>query len=452
MKKRWLIIPAIAALLAAVGFAYWGYGLNRDRDTLITFLNNRNQRAYFELLGSVQNMELMLSKGIVSNSSRQRALLFTNIWQQAVQAQENLNQIPMSGNSMSRTNKFLTQTGDYAWSLAKKYARGETVNPSEISKLNELHTEAGFLAVELQRLADLRNIGRLSWGELRKQVDRDLRNQQSPTLVGLQKIDKDMEEFPSLIYDGPFSDHILTRNPKALTGDMVNASQAGAIAVKLVESGTGGNFRVVRTEGVNGVIPAFRIHLAPQNAGTPAVIADISKKGGHPLMMLNTRDVNRTTIDKDRAVTIASDFLARQGFRNMKPTYMVEQNNMGVVIFEYMQDKVLMYPDLIKVKVALDNGQVAGFESTGYIMNHYIRKDIKPRVSELEALREVNPQLKIMSRRLAVIPLDNLKEVLAWEFKGDLNGDTFIVYVNAKTGEEERILKVIETRGGPVTM
>jgi len=452
LSRRWWIIPALVALLAAVGFAYWGYGLNRDRDQLVTLMNNRNQKSYFELVSSVQNMEVMLSKGIVSNSPGQRMLIFADIWQQASQAQNDLNQIPMSGASMNRTTKFLTQTGDYAWSLARKYARGDSVKPSEIRELNALHTEAGYLAVELQRLADLRNIGRLSWGELRRAADRELADQSSPTLLGMQKIDKNMEDFPSLIYDGPFSDHIMTRIPKALTGSLINDAQASGIAERFVEAGTGDNYRVVKTEGVNGIIPAFRLHLQPQGAKTPAVIADISKTGGHPLMMLSTRPVNRTSINKDRAVSIASDFLANRGIRNMKPTYMVEQNNTGVVIFEYVQDGVLVYPDLMKVKVALDNGDVVGFEGTGFIMNHSVRENTKPAVSEKEALRAVNPQLKIKSRRLAIIPMENLKEVLAYEFKGDLNGDIFIVYINAKTGKEERILKVIETRGGAVTM
>jgi len=106
----------------------------------------------------------------------------------------------------------------------------------------------------------------------------------------------------------------------------------------------------------------------------------------------------------------------------------------------------------MKVKVALDNGEIVGFEGTSFVMNHHDRKLEKPELSEKEALAKVNPQLKIESKRLAVIPLETLQEVLAYEFRGDLNGDTFIVYINAITGEEERILKVIDTKSGPVTL
>jgi len=450
--KRWWIIPALAGVLAVTGFAYWGYTQSRDKQQLLTYINNRNQRSFYELVGNVENVEVMLSKGIVSNSPTQRMMIFADIWQQAFAAQENLNQIPIAGPSITRTSKFLTQTGDFAWSLAKKYARNSPVSQEDIRKLNRLHTEAGYLAAELQKIEKSAADGRLSWGEMKGESDRKLRNRPVSVQVGLQRIDKNMEEFPTLIYDGPFSDHIANRAPKGLTGDKISREQAAAVARNFTEAGAKQAYRAVKTDNVNGNIPAYRIHLTPQNAKTPVVIVDVSKKGGHVLQMLNTRPVNRATISSEKAVSIARRFLADRNLADMEPTYVIEQQNTGVVIFQYKQDGVLIYPDLMKVKVALDTGEAVGFEGMGFVMNHRARKLPKPKISEQKALMAVNPQLKVKSKRLAVIPLENLQEVLAYEFKGELNGDTFIVYVNALTGEEERILKVVETNGGPVTI
>ncbi len=452
MRKWWIVIPALAGLLLVAGLAYWGYGAAQDRKQLLTYLNNRNQRAFYEMTGHVKNMEVMLSKGIVSNSPRQRMIIFADIWQQAYAAQTNLSRIPVTGPSMTRTSKFLTQTGDFAWSLAKKYARGQATGKEDLDKLNRLHTEAGYLSAELLNIERSAADGRLTWGELKSASDRRMRNQPSPTLVGLEKLDKNMQEFPTLIYDGPFSDHMLTRKPQGLTGSQINASQAAGIARSFAEAGSSTKYKVVKTENVNGTIPAFRVHMTPRNAATPAVTADISKKGGHVLFMLNTRPVNRAVIPRTRTISVAGRFLAGRGIKDMQPTYVIEKHNTGIVIFEYKQNGVIVYPDLMKVKVALDNGDVVGFEGAGFVMNHHARKIPKPKVTEKQALAAVNPQLKVKSKRLAVIPLDGLKEVLAYEFRGDINGDTFIVYVNALTGEEERILKVIDTNSGPVTM
>ncbi len=449
--KRWWIIPALAGVLVVAGLAYWGYNQARDKQQLMTYINNRNQRSFYELVGQVENVEVMLSKGIISNSPRQRMVIFADIWQQAFSAQENLNRIPIAGPSVTRTSKFLTQTGDFAWSLAKKYARNLPVNQDDIRKLNRLHTEAGYLAAELQKIEKSAADGRLSWGEVKAVADRKLRNRASVP-GGLQKIDKNMEDFPTLIYDGPFSDHITNRAPKGLTGDNISRDQAASTARKFAEAGTQQVYRGVKVDNVNGNIPSFRIHLTPQNARTPVAVIDVSKKGGHVLEMLNTRPINRAAVSPERAVSIARRFLADRNLDGMEPTYVIEQQNAAVVIFQYKQDGVLVYPDMMKVKVALDNGEVVGFEGMSFVMNHRPRKLPKPKISEREAMKAVNPQLKVKSKRLAVIPLENLEEVLAYEFKGELNGDTFIVYINALTGEEEKILKVVETNGGPVTI
>lgn len=435
-----------------VGLGYWGYGVSKDRNQLVTLINNRNQRAFLQMVGNVQNMEVLLSKGIVSGSPRQRMMIFADVWQQAYSAQENLTQVPMSGRNVTRTSRFLAQTGDFAWSLAKKYSRGQSVNSNELAQLNELHREAGFLAAELNQITKRSDDGLLTWGELRTESRRGLAGQSLTVPDGLTKIDRNMEDFPTLIYDGPFSDHITNRKPAGLTGSTINSGRAADIAEKFLESGSKGNFRVVDTDNVRGTIPAFRFYLSPENQDSPRVNVDMSKKGGNILSMKNPRDVNTTKISGQKAITLASDFLGGQNIGSMVPTYVVEQRNTATVIFEYKQDEVLIYPDLIKVQVALDNGEIIGYEATQFFMNHRTRKLPKPKVSEKEAEDALNPQLKVLSKRLTVIPLESLQEVMAYEFRGNLNGDIFIVYINAQTGQEERILKVIETNGGPVTM
>ncbi|MHB9095351.1 MAG: germination protein YpeB, partial [Eubacteriales bacterium] len=324
--------------------------------------------------------------------------------------------------------------------------------PDELKRLNELHTQAGYLAVELQNIEKSAANGRLRWDETKRVNDQKLQKQALPVPAGLQKIENNMQGFPTLIYDGPFSDHIMNRNPTGLTGSNIDGTRAADIARSFVNAGAVTKYKVIRTENVRGTIPAFRIHLVPQNAKTPVVVTDISKKGGHILSMLSTRRVTRISLPRDRAISIASKFLAGRNIKNMEPTYMLEQQKTGIVIFEYKQDGVLVYPDLMKVKVALDNGEVVGFEGTSFVMNHHMRSLPKPKISEKEALSAVNPKLKISSKRLAVIPLENLQEVQTYEFRGNLNEDTFIVYVNAQTGQEERILKVIDTNSGPVTL
>jgi spore germination protein len=41
----------------------------------------------------------------------------------------------------------------------------------------------------------------------------------------------------------------------------------------------------------------------------------------------------------------------------MIPTYSLRYDNIAVINYVYTEDKVVIYPDQIKLKIALDNGE-----------------------------------------------------------------------------------------------
>ncbi len=106
---------------------------------------------------------------------------------------------------------------------------------------------------------------------------------------------------------------------------------------------------------------------------------------------------------------------------------------------------------MIKVKVALDNGEILGFEANGYIYNHKER-NIEYSKSVDEARSTLYGDLKIESERLCIIPTDAKDEVITYEFKGTVGENTFLVYINANTLSQEKIYIVLETEGGMMTI
>ena len=131
--------------------------------------------------------------------------------------------------------------------------------------------------------------------------------------------------------------------------------------------------------------------------------------------------------------------------------YQLDDNTI-TVNYAYNQNNVVVYPDLIKVKMSLYDGEILGIESKGYINCHYQRKDIKAKINKEEAKKNLNKKLNIQSEGLAIIPTEWKSEILCYEFKGKVDETEFLVYINAETGEEEEILVIIETEGGVLTM
>ena len=168
--------------------------------------------------------------------------------------------------------------------------------------------------------------------------------------------------------------------------------------------------------------------------------------------MEKAREVKEEKIDIDIANEKGKLFLEKVGFPGMKETYYMKRNNMITINYAYEDNGIVVYPDLIKVKVALDNGEVLGIETTGYLNSHEARYYNEDIIDIEEARESLNSDLEIMYEGLSVIPTKWKTEIFCYEFKGKVNEREFLVYINAETGEEEDILVVLDTPNGILTM
>ena len=96
----------------------------------------------------------------------------------------------------------------------------------------------------------------------------------------------------------------------------------------------------------------------------------------------------------------------------MKETYYLKQDGIVTINYAYVQNDVVVYSDLIKVKVALDNGEVLGIEATGYLNNHTQRDTSKIKITKEQAKKTLNKNLDIMSEGMAIIPTEFQTEIL----------------------------------------
>lgn len=448
MRRERIITVLLLVALVATGL--WGYNQYIQHRDYRVFLQNQYQRMFYELIDHVENIEVDLAKAMVTSSPGQSLILFSDVWRQAFAAQEKLNQLPISHLTLKNTSKFLTQVGDYSYSLTKKNAEGIPASTDDWENLEKLHNHAGYLAAQLQRLRqEIRNRD-INLAELRREGgSRFARVSRNIMKEELSRIEQEMVNYPTLIYDGPFSEHLQDVKPKGLTGDPIDYQDATRIArdflkgqdIRRIDKGSNGN----------GTIKTYSLEITTEDNNR--IFIDISRKGGHVVWMLNTRDVNSVNISPNQALEIAKKFLKDKGYDSMVPTYSMRYDNISVINFAYLDGSVVVYPDLIKVKVALDNGEIVGFEAQGYLISHHKRDIPKPRLSIEEARNYISMRMDVkLPVQLTLIPLEDKREVLCYEFRGEFQEDDFLVYINALTGKEERILKLIKSENGVLTL
>ena len=438
-------VRAMALLLLTILVLYITRLMINNGELKQTLSNNYSQ-SFYELVEYSNNVETLLAKAQISNTPEYSAKTFTEIWREANLAENSLSKIPITHVTLTSANKFLNQVSDYAYSLSHKTIEDNSLSDEDLNNIKMLYDNSKTLNMTLATLeADMGN-GSLSWEELTKKENNTELAQEVANISqdNFGNIEKNLQDYEGLIYDGPFSEHMTSPTPKGLGEGTFDQTQAEEIFYQYVDKSE------ITSLNYNGIVDGkLRAHsfTGVYNDGSN-VYMDISEIGGKVIFISKSRQPEIATIDIEVAKSLAQDFLNSHGFESMEESYYMMEGNSVTINFAYTQNGVICYPDLIKVKVALDNGEILGIETQGYLNSHTVREFEEPKIDVNEARKLVNQNVEITSERLALIPTDWSTELLVYEFKGRVDDRNFIVYVNADTGKEEDVFLLIESENG----
>ena len=442
----WIYTVLGAAIIAAL---IWGFTASKSASALEISNENNYNRAFHELAGYVEEIDVLLSKAQLTKSPAQLAKLASDIFRQSASAKSCLGQLPTNEVQLDNTSKFLSQVGDYTYVLSQSMINGEEISGEQYDNLASLNEYASKLS---DTLTEMEN--RIYSGELRIS---DKRSRSRGTvadaagggiLADLENVEKSFEGYPSLIYDGPFSEHIENRAP-AMLENASDISQEDAL--RKAEEFLGINDGSLILEGMseNTAIPTYTFS---KSTDEEEITVSVTKKGGYILSYLDSKMVGEERLSVEEATKKAAEFLQEKGFYSMQESYYEKSGSIATMNFAYVQDNVTCYSDLVKVRVALDTGDIVGLEAKGYIMNHCERELMTPALTMEDAKARVSTSLDVSGTKLALVPKDSMREVLCYEFKGAFLGKNFLVYVNADNGREEEIFLLLESAEGILTV
>lgn len=413
---------------------------------------NQYQHAFGELVTAVGEMDAALQKSLYATSPSMVNAVCTEVFGKAMTAQMSLGVLPFSSEELERTAGFISRVGDYAFSLSRTAAAGSGCTPEQTENLRSLSQTAGVLSQNLKDMQQEMQAGRLRMTELDRAAQTlDAAEEQSVPALGdgMRLIEKEFPELPALIYDGPFSEHLSGQQPRALEGlAQVDAETARAAAARFLSASRA---KVYPTGECGGDLPCYGFALDTES-GSGCYVA-VTKQGGKVLSMLSSRPVGSQTVPVEQALDTAERFLQAAGYDNMAETYHMTQNGILTVNYAYRQGEVLCYSDLIKVSVALDNGKVCGFEAKGYLSAHCQRELPQVAVTADQARAAVPEELELLATQLALVPSDGKYETLCHEFKcAAPDGRHYIIYVDAQSGQQHKILILLEDESGALTL
>lgn len=442
MKKgRIWTITTIAALIAV---AILGYNLLNQKKVYATTKENEYNMAFYEVVDYVQNVKTYLAKSMISQSAEHGAEMLTHVWREANLAQAYLGMLPIESQELENTEKYLNQLSEYSYSLSRKNIEGEGLTDEDISKIKELYNYSNDLSNTLNEMSDELNNGTLTWEDLMNNTE----GSEIAEVSTFDVVEENFHEYTGLIYDGAFSEHLISTEKKGLTGNEIDEETAKKKAEEFIGKD---KIKDIKNNGLveNGDIPVYRFEITTND--NQIIGISISKKGGHVVYIVSNREIGEIQLDEQEAIAKGKEYLTNKGYINMQETYYMKQDGFITINYAYKQGDVIMYSDLIKTKIALDNGEVIGLETTGYLNNHHERTIPTERISVETAKKHLSDKAQVTSEGLAMIPTEWKTEKFCYEFKGKIEDTDFIAYINAENGEEEDILILTNTENGSLT-
>ena len=389
----------------------------------------------YEMVSVSEDMDNNLTKLRVASGKEEQRQLLTDLLIDSELMESALERIPVDAATGTDISTFVNRTGNYARKLLSQLASGKVLSETQLNTVNYLYEINATLYNELNQL-------------IMKMDEKDFREfingKQSDMQNGFSQAGQNTHKKPETIVDAPFSGEGNVGVNQLEKQEEISQERAEQL-VKEYFSG----YHVTETrmtgEGTAHGAGLYNFVLTDENDNE--IYAEITKNGGKLLFFDTYEECHTKNFDLEMCDEIARDYLASIGIKNVKASFLSDEGMIAGITYVTVQDGVRVYPESIKVRVCEEKGRVVGMDASGYLFNHTKRSFDKPEVSEKSALGTISKSLTPYEINLSLIAVDG-EEVLAYEIACYTETDTFLVYVDAESGEEIQMVRIREGEGG----
>ncbi|MBU9723973.1 germination protein YpeB [Bacillus alkalicola] len=441
---RSIIIGVLA--VALVGTGYWGYTEHQEKNAVLVRAENNYQRAFHDLSYHVDLLHDEIGSTLAMNSKERLSPSLAEVWRITSQAQDDLGQLPLGLMEFSETEEYLYKIGEFSYRNAIRDLEQEPLSDEEYETLQALYEQSGEIQGELRNVQSKVLKENLRWMDVELALASEEEPLDNGIINGFEIIDEKVGGFSEVDF-GPGLAELTTSSEdiaeRIANEEDISEQEAIQKAIDFMEQNNNYDLNnaniTLSGEGLD--YEAYSITIPDTQHGTN-IVMDITKKGGHTVWMLNERDIDQQSISLNEASENAKAFLEKNGFGDMQLVDSKQYDNIGVFNFAGLMDNVRVYADSVVLEVALDEGDVIGYEGFAYIENHDEREAFEQEITREEAEERLNPNLEVMEHHLAIIQNQLEEEVLCHEFYGVINQDTFRIFINAENGREEHVEKL----------
>ncbi len=429
----------IAAILF-IGAIVWGYQEHQEKNSILIKAENQYQRAFHDLAFHMDHLHQQLGGALAVNSASQgyQRKSLINVWRLTSQAQGEINQLPLMLLPFNKTEEFLSKIANFAYRISTRDLSKEPMTADEVKTLSALYDRSDDISKQLQDVRSKVLQNHLRWMDVELALAAEQRSEDNSIIDGFKTVNDGVSAYSEMNWGPVLSADSEEKSYRILSGSPATAREIKRKAAQFL--GVKDLSRLtVKEQGKGTDYDTFHVVMDRQD-GKGQVDMDYTRRGGQLVWFMDSRAVDGESIGVDQAIASAQSFLQRHQYDDMKAVNYDLYDHAVSLAFAAVKDGVVLYPEQLAVKVALDNGDVVGLQAENYLFEHGKKRELKKTGLRLEeAAKSLNPKFVTERSQLALVKNEWKQEVLCYEFVGRINGTDYRICINADNGQEEMI-------------
>lgn len=312
MYKRLSAVMFPLTALLLIGALVWGYQENQEKNSILIKAENQYQRAFHDLSYHVDRLHGELGNTLAVNSAsngmHRKGLV--NVWRMTSEAQNEINQLPLTLLPFSKTEEFLSKISNFSYKAGIRDFTKKPLTDGELSNLKALYKNSGEISKDLQEVQNKVIGNRLRWMDVETALATENKAEDNTIIDGFKTVDKRVGAYPELDWGPSVASIYDKRSVKMLGGTPVTAEDIKRKALKFADAGS--NAKVdVKENGKNTEWPSYTATVSASNK-KHAISMDFTKNGGLLISYYDNREVGPAKVSIKEAVTKAEQFLEKK--------------------------------------------------------------------------------------------------------------------------------------------
>ncbi len=393
--------------------------------------------SYYSMVDNVNNLHVDVSKFSTLTTKQSKLNTLQDIMADCNYILAGLTVLPINEENAVSAMKFFNQVSGLCEACQQKLNKGEELTQEETLMFDKISLVVGEIKTNFNKQNAGMYEGNFSFVDASVFDDSGM-NELS---AGMGDMTNESIDYPAMIFDGPFSTALETKEVKGLVGEEIGVSDAENYLKNTVFEGENVNITYLRE--TNGDISTYDFEV---NLDGKDYDVQVSKVGSLVITISSYAENGDAILSGEKATEIAENFANKIGFESMKNVWLEIHDNIAYINLAPVINDVIYYPDLVKVKVDLSSQQIIGFEAVNYAFNHVSRSPEFNLTSE-ECESVLGFDYNVLKVSKTVIRLDGGREISAYEFMCERIDGMYFYYIDANTSEVARTMKLVSVEG-----